>query len=105
MTDIEKHQHELNQVGHDFGKKREPYWDYMMRRMREEDAKEKAALDKANEQLFYQGVNTTIVRFGYFDSPRVEFIDAKKMSIDYCVGIIGWVLRQPHRVKDITVVP
>ena len=47
MTDIEKHQHELNQVGHDFGKKREPYWDYMMRRMREEDAKEKAALDKA----------------------------------------------------------
>ena len=68
-------------------------------------AVQKAALDKANEQLFYQGVNTTIVRFGYFDSPRVEFIDAKKMSIDYCVGVIGWVLRQPHRVKDITVVP
>ena len=44
---------------------------------------EKAALDKANEQLFYQGIDTTIVRFGYFDSPRVAHIEADKMSIEY----------------------
>ena len=68
-------------------------------------AVEKAALDKANEQLFYQGINTTIIRLGYFDSPRVAHIDAKKMSIEYCCGIIGWVLRQPHRVKEITICP
>lgn len=68
-------------------------------------AVEKAALDKANEQLFYQGVDTTIVRFGYFDSPRVEHIEADKMSIDYCCGVIDWVINQPHRVKDITVCP
>lgn len=68
-------------------------------------AVEKFALDKANEQLFYQGVNTTILRFGYFDSPRVAHIDKPKMSIEYCVSIIDWVLDQPHRVKDITVVP
>ena len=37
-------------------------------------AVEKTALDKANHQLYYQGINTTIVRFGYFDSPRVEHI-------------------------------
>ena len=66
---------------------------------------EKSALDKANEQLFYQGVDTTIVRFGYFDSPRVAGIDAPKMSIEYCVSIIDWILDQPHRVKDITVCP
>jgi hypothetical protein len=66
---------------------------------------EKSALDKANEQLFYQGVDTTIVRFGYFDSPRVTEIDAPKMSIEYCVSIIDWILDQPHRVKDITVCP
>ena len=66
---------------------------------------EKFALDKANEQLFYQGINTTIVRFGYFDSPRVQDIDAKKMSIDYCCSVINWILNQPHRVKDITVCP
>lgn len=66
---------------------------------------EKAALDKANDQLFYQGVNTTIVRFGYFDSPRVEHVEANKMSIDYCVEVIDWILFQPHRVKEITVCP
>jgi NADP-dependent 3-hydroxy acid dehydrogenase YdfG len=66
---------------------------------------EKFALDKANEQLFYQGVNTTIIRFGYFDSPRVSHITNKKMSISYCISIIEWVLDQPHRVKEITVSP
>lgn len=66
---------------------------------------EKAALEKANEQLFYQGVNTTVVKFGYFDSPRVKDVDAKKMSIEYCCGVIQWILLQPHRVKEITVCP
>jgi|TARA_R110000796_G_scaffold77588_1_gene173478 hypothetical protein len=66
---------------------------------------QKAALDIANNQLFYQGVNTTIVRFGYFDSPRVANVEDKKMSIEYCVEVIDWILQQPHRVKDITVVP
>ena len=68
-------------------------------------AVEKFALDKANEQLFYQGVDTTILRFGYFNSPRVEHINKPKMSIEYCISIIDWVLQQPHRIKDLTVVP
>jgi hypothetical protein len=68
-------------------------------------AVEKFALDKANEQLFYQGVDTTILRFGYFDTPRVEHVNAKKMSLEYVVGVIEWVLQQPHRVKEITVCP
>ena len=66
---------------------------------------EKAALDKANDQLFYQGIETTIVRFGYFDSPRVAEVKDKKMSIEYCCEVIEWVLLQPHRVKEITVCP
>ena len=68
-------------------------------------AVEKAALDKANEQLFYQGINTTVVRFGYFDSPRVEHIEAEKMSIEYCCSVINWIIEQDHRVKDITICP
>ena len=68
-------------------------------------AVEKAALDKANEQLFYQGVDTTIIRFGYFDSPRVAHIEADKMSIEYCCSIVNWILQQPHRVKEITICP
>ena len=66
---------------------------------------EKSALDKANEQLFYQSVNTSIIRFGYFDSPRVANVDKKKMSIEYCTSIIDWILEQPHRVKEITLCP
>jgi hypothetical protein len=66
---------------------------------------EKGALDKANNQLFYQGTDTTIIRFGYFDSPRVDHITDKKMSIEYCVSIIEWVLEQGHRVKELTVCP
>lgn len=66
---------------------------------------EKIALDKTNDHLFYQGVDTTCVRFGYFDSPRVSHINASKMSIDYCVEVIDWILSQPHRIKEITIVP
>ena len=66
---------------------------------------EKAALDIANNQLYYQGINTTIVRFGYFDSPRVAHVKENKMDISYCISIIEWVLKQPHRVKDITITP
>jgi len=67
---------------------------------------QKAALDKANEQLFYQGVKTTSIRFGYFDSPRVAHVtDSNKMSIEYCVSIIDWIIHQPHRIKEITIVP
>lgn len=68
-------------------------------------AVEKAALDKANDQLYYQGVRTTNVRFGYFDSPRVEHVNAPKMPIEYCVSVIDWILSQPYRIKDITVTP
>ena len=68
-------------------------------------AVQKSALDKANEQLFYLGVDTTIVRFGRFDTARVAHIDAPKMPVSYCVSVIGWVLSQPHRVKDDDGVP
>lgn len=63
---------------------------------------EKAALDKANEQLYYQGANTTVIRFGYFDSERVSMIDEPKMDIKYCADVVSWILKQPYRIKDIT---
>lgn len=68
-------------------------------------AVQKAALDKANEQLFYLGKNTTSLRFGYFDTDRVAHIKEKKMSVEYVFNIIKWVLEQPHRVKEITITP
>lgn len=66
---------------------------------------QKNALDKANEQLYYQGIETTCVRFGWIDTPRVEQYDVQKMTVEYCIEVIDWVLKQPHRVKEVTVTP
>jgi len=68
-------------------------------------AVEKNALDKANEQLYYQGINTTNVRFGWFDSERVADVKEEKMSLEYCVSVIDWILQQPHKVKEVTITP
>jgi len=66
---------------------------------------EKKTLREVNDQLFWEGKDTCIINFGYFDSPRSKDFDVKKMSIEYCVSIIEWILDQPHRVKEITVCP
>jgi|TARA_B110000858_G_C17428609_1_gene304426 hypothetical protein len=66
---------------------------------------EKKALRDANSQLFDNGYDTCCLNLGYFDSPRVSHIDTKKMSINYCIDIIEWVLEQEYRVKELTVCP
>jgi len=66
---------------------------------------EKKALREANHHLFTTGVNTTCVNFGYIDTESQAHKDVSKMSVDYCVGVIDWVLSQPYRIKDITVTP
>jgi len=66
---------------------------------------EKKTLREVNDQLFWEGVNTTILNFGFFDTERVAHIDTPKMSVDYVISIIEWVLNQPHRVKEITITP
>tara|TARA_B100000073_G_scaffold40171_1_gene30120 strand:+ start:1273 stop:1695 length:423 start_codon:yes stop_codon:yes gene_type:complete len=66
---------------------------------------EKKALREANHQLFTDGVNTTILNFGYIDTESQKNKDVPKMSVDYCVSIIEWILNQPHKIKDITICP
>jgi len=66
---------------------------------------EKKALRDVNDQLFWQGVNTTIINFGFFDTERVQDVDTPKMPVAYVIDIIEWVIAQPHRVKEITVTP
>jgi hypothetical protein len=68
-------------------------------------AVEKKALRDANSALFDHSKDVTCINFGYFDSPRVEHVNAEKMSIEYCISVFDWILRQPHRIKDITVCP
>lgn len=66
---------------------------------------EKKTLRDVNDQLFWQGVNTTILNLGFFNSERVKDINRPKMEIEYVVNLIDWVLQQPHRVKELTVCP
>ena len=66
---------------------------------------EKKTLREVNDQLFWQGVDTCIINYGFFDTPRSDHVDTEKMSVEYCVSVIEWILQQPHRVKEITVCP
>ena len=65
-------------------------------------AVQKSALVKANELLYYQGVDTSIIKFAGFDSPTNNSTKPK-MTIEYCVSVVDWVLNQPYRVKELTV--
>lgn len=72
------------------------YWKYSV---------EKMALDNANEILFYQGIDTTILRFGWIDTERVELIKEPKISKQYVLDLILWILDQPYKIKEMTVTP
>lgn len=63
---------------------------------------EKKALKNANDQLYYEGVRTSIINFGFINTESVEHIDKPKIDIKYAVDIIDWVLNQPYIIKDIT---
>ena len=66
---------------------------------------EKKALREANHQLFSNGTDTTIINFGYFDTPRAAHYDGEKMDLEYCCYIVNWILQQPHKIKEMTVCP
>jgi len=66
---------------------------------------EKKALRDANSQLFDNDHNVTCINFGYIDTESQKDVDAKKMTVEYAVSIIDWVLKQPYKIKEITIVP
>lgn len=70
-------------------------------------AVEKAALEKANEQLFYKGINTTIIKFGHIKTSRTMMrnVPHPLMSLTNAVNVVLWVMDHPNRIKDITICP
>jgi hypothetical protein len=64
---------------------------------------EKNALREANHHLFTEGVDTTCVNFGFIDTESQKDKAVPKMSTDYCLEIIDWILLQPARIKEITI--
>jgi hypothetical protein len=66
---------------------------------------EKQTLRNVNDALFWEGIDTSIINFGYFDSERSADVDTPKMDLGYCVRMVLWVLEQPYRLKEITICP
>ena len=66
---------------------------------------EKKALREANNNLFSKGSDTVCINFGYIDTESQKEKDVPKMSVDYCLEVIEWIMHQPHRIKEITVAP
>jgi hypothetical protein len=65
----------------------------------------KKALRDSSNAYFDHGKDTCVVNFGYIDTESQEHHDSPKMSVDYAVGIIDWIINQPHKVKEITIKP
>lgn len=66
---------------------------------------EKLTLNNANDQLFWEGVDTCIINPGFVDTPMIRKFDFKKMDPEYIVDVIEWVISQPYRVKEVSVCP
>ena len=68
-----------------------------------EYAVEKKALREASAMMFIKGIKTTCLNFGYIDTERSADKEVEKMSINYIIEVIEWVLLQPHSVKELTI--
>lgn len=66
---------------------------------------EKKTLKDVNDQLFYEGIETSIVNFGYIDTESQSHIKQNKISVEYAVGVIDWILQQEHRIKELSLIP
>lgn len=80
-------------------------WVYNPNSMWNNYAIHKKALRDASNQFFDHRQDTCVVNFGYIDTESQLGHDKPKMSVEYAVEVIDWIVRQPHRVKEITVVP
>jgi NAD(P)-dependent dehydrogenase (short-subunit alcohol dehydrogenase family) len=65
----------------------------------------KAALDKANQQLFHNGYNVTNIKFGYLDTPKVEHINEPKIDLTDAINTIDTIIDSDQRIETITVLP
>ena len=68
-------------------------------------AVEKKALREANNNLFSKGHDTTCINFGYIDTESQQDKKVPKMSVEYCLEVIDWIINQPQRVKELTIAP
>ena len=64
---------------------------------------EKTALHKANDQLFWAGVNTCIIHPGYVDTKMARKFNVDKLSVENIVDVFDWIINQSFCIKEISV--
>lgn len=66
---------------------------------------QKLSLVHANDQLFWEGIDTCILNLGYVDTPMVSKHKFTKLSTEEVVDLIEWIIQSPHRIKELSVCP
>ena len=64
-------------------------------------AVEKQALNSMNDQLFWEGFNTSIINLSYVDTSNEE-TSIEEINVKYVIEIIDWIIAQPFRIKDMS---
>ena len=65
----------------------------------------KIALESTNKDLFIAGHDTTLIKLGKVDTPRLDHVNDSKISLDDIISIFEFVLRFPHRIEIISIRP
>jgi len=64
-------------------------------------AVEKQALNSMNDQLFWEGFNTSIINLSYVDTSD-EKTSEEKINVKYIIEMIDWIVAQQFRIKDMS---
>ena len=65
-------------------------------------AVEKEALNSMNNQLFWEGISTSIINLSYVSSEDEQHIE-EKINVKYIIEVIDWIVNQPFRIKDMSI--
>jgi hypothetical protein len=67
----------------------------------------KLALENSCNQLFYQGHDITLIKLGWVNTERAKIAkpEESKIECEYVADVIDWIIKQKHRIKEITIIP
>ena len=54
-----------------------------------------------NDQLFWEGFNTSIINLSYVDTSD-EKTSEEKINVKYIIEMIDWIVAQQFRIKDMS---
>jgi len=65
----------------------------------------KVALETTNQDLFIKGYDTTLIKLGKVDTPRLDHVHEPKILLNDIIDIFEFILHFPHRIEVISTRP